>query len=380
MAEDFLLLTPGPTPLAEEVMDALKRPILHHRTPQFQAILQEVAEGLKKLFRTQETVYLMAASGTGAMETAVANLISAGDTAIVIRGGKFGERWGELVEAYGGRAVAIDVTWGQAASPEEIEKVLKANPTAKAVFTTLLETSTGVRSDIKGYAQVTAKTSAVLVVDAISGVGCEALETDQWGIDCVVSGSQKGLMLPPGLAFITLSQKAWKQVEAGSSPRYYFSLPKMKKVWEKKQDTPFTPAIGLIVALSEALKLLLTEGVEQVLARHGKNAEAVRSAMAAMGLEVFSDASCTANGVTAVKVPDGVDGKKLVKMMRDEHGIMIAGGQAELAGKIFRVASMGAIRAEDLRRAIGALEEVLTKLGWKFPQGAGQQALDGAIK
>ncbi|MBI4227198.1 MAG: alanine--glyoxylate aminotransferase family protein [Candidatus Omnitrophica bacterium] len=369
------LLTPGPTPLPPEVLAALGQPIIHHRTPQFQAVLQEVADGLKGVFRTSWPVYLLAGSGTAAMEAAVANLCSRGDDALVLRAGKFGERWGELCAAYGVRVIPLDAPWGRVPSPAQVQQALRDHPSVKGVFATLCETSTGVVEDIRGYAQVVQATPAVLVVDAISGLGAEPLETEAWGVDVVVAGSQKALMLPPGLAFITASPKAWGLIERSTSPRYYLSLPLAKKVWDKEQDTPFTPAITLIVALAAALRVIRQEGLDQILERHRKNAEAIRHAAQAMGLALYAEPSCCSRAVTAVAVPPGVDGKKLVKAMRDQHGITIAGGQSELAGKIFRIASMGHIQPDDIRAAIAALERVLGDLGWTFPTGAGSKAL-----
>ena len=373
------LLTPGPTPLPPDVLAALGQPIVHHRTPQFQAILKEVAEGLQAVFRTSWPVYVFASSGTGAMEAAVVNLLSAGDGAVVIRGGKFGERWGELCQAYGIRAIPLDVPWGQAPAPARVGQALREHPSAKAVFATLCETSTGVAQDVQGYAAVVRGTPAVLVVDAISGLGAERLETEGWGVDVVVAGSQKGLMLPPGLAFITASPKAWRLMGASTAPKYYFSLPLAKQVWEQEQDTPFTPAITLIVALAAALRLIGREGLDRILERHRRHAEAIRHAVQAMGLELYAHPACAAQAVTAIKVPDGIDGKALVRTMRQAHGVTIAGGQAELSGKIFRIASMGYIQAEDIRVAIATLEQVLRELGWTFPARAGTKALEAVL-
>lgn len=374
-----LLLTPGPTPLPPDVLAALGQPIIHHRTPQFRAVLKEVADGLQEVFRTSWPVYLLASSGTGAMEAAVVNLLARGDEAIVLRGGKFGERWEELCEAYGVRVIPLEVPWGRAAAPAQVEALLARHPSVTAVFATLCETSTGVASDIEGYARVVQKTPAVLVVDAISGLGAERLETEQWGVDVVVSGSQKALMLPPGLAFITAGPRAWRLIERSTSPRYYFSLPLAKAVWDKEQDTPFTPAITLIIALAAALRLIRREGLDRILARHRKNAEAIRHAATALGLALFADPACASQAITAITVPAGVDGKKLVKVMRDQYGVTIAGGQAEMAGKIFRIASMGYIQAEDIRRAITTLEQVLKEMGWTFPAGAGTKALEAVL-
>jgi len=368
------LLTPGPTPLPNEVCQAQARPIIHHRTPQFQAILKEVAEGLKYVFQTQNDVFILSSSGTGAMEAAVANLFSAGDTALIIQGGKFGERWTELCKAYGVKTEVIDVEWGKAVSPQEIEKRLQKNPATKAVFTTLCETSTGVTNDIEAIGRVVKATPAALVVDAISGLGAIDLKNDAWGIDMCVSGSQKGLMLPPGLAFISVSVKAWQLIEQSRLPKYYFDLKTAKKAWVST-DTPFTPAISLVIALNESLKLMRADGLENIFTRHRLMADAVRAAAAALGLELFAP-SAASDVVTAVKVPQGVDGEKLVKTMRDTYGVTIAGGQAELKGKVFRIAHMGHIEEFDIIVGISCLEKVLHQMGYHFSFGAGVKAAE----
>ncbi len=338
------LLTPGPTPLPPLVLEAMSRPIIHHRTPQFQEILKEATEGLKYVYQTKNDVFILASSGTGAMEAAVINLLSAGDTALVVQGGKFGERWAEICKAYGINADILDVEWGKAAEPQAIAAKLKANPKIKAVFTTLCETSTGVNNDIEAIGKVVKDSEAVLVVDAISGLGAIDLKTDEWACDMVVSGSQKGLMLPPGLGFISVSAKAWKLIEASKSPRYYLDLRKAKKAIEKA-DTPFTPAITLIIALVEVLKMIKQDGLENVFNRHKKMAEATRAAMKGLGLELFAP-SAASDAVTAVKLPAGLDGEKLVKTMRDTYGVTIAGGQDELKGKVFRIAHKALEEAE----------------------------------
>ena len=368
------LLTPGPTPLPPQVCEALGRPIIHHRTPQFQAVLKEVTEGLKYVFQTKKDVFILASSGTGAMEAAVSNLLSPGDTVITVQGGKFGERWTEIAQAYGINAEVIDVKWGEAVSPSEIEKRLKANPKIKAVFTTLCETSTGAASDIEAIGKTVKDSAAVLVVDAISGLGAIDLKTDAWSVDVVVSGSQKGLMLPPGLGFISLSPKAAKLIESSKCPKYYFDLKEAKKALDKT-DTPFTPAIGLIIALNEALKMMKQDGLENIFARHKKMADAARAAIKALGLELFAPAAAS-DVVTAVVVPAGIDGEKLVKTMRDTDGVTIAGGQAELKGKVFRIAHMGYIEEFDIIAGISCLEKVLTQMGYKFNLGAGVKAAE----
>lgn len=371
MHKDYLL-TPGPTPLPPQVCEAMSRPIIHHRTPQFQAILKEATEGLKYVFQTENDVFILASSGTGAMEAAVANLLSPGDTALTIQGGKFGERWTEICKYYGINTEIIDVEWGKAVAAGEIEKRLKLNPKIKAVFATLCETSTGVDNDIEAIGKVVKDTNAVLVVDAISGLGAINLKTDEWACDIVVSGSQKGLMLPPGLGFISVSHKAWKLIEASKSPRFYFCLKAFKKASDKT-DTPFTPAITLIIALCEALRMIKEPGLDSVFLRHKKMADAVRAAVKALGLELFAPTAAS-EAVTAVKVPSGIDGEKLVKSMRDTYGVTIAGGQSELKGKAFRIAHMGYIEEFDIITGIACLEKVLAKMGYKFELGQGLKA------
>jgi serine---pyruvate transaminase len=368
------LLTPGPTPLPPQISLAMAKPIIHHRTPQFQEILKEAGLGLKWVFQTANDVFIISSSGTGAMEAAVVNLLSCGDTVLVVEGGKFGERWTEITQAYGINAEIINVEWGRAVSPAEIAKRLKSNPQIKAVFTTLCETSTGVDNDIQAIAGVVKESSAVLVVDAISGLGAVDLKTDVWGVDVVVAGSQKGLMLPPGLGFITLSPKAWKLVEAAKSGRYYLDLRKAKKAIDKN-DTPFTSSITLITALNEALKIMQQDGLENIFKRHKTMAQATRSAMKALGLELFAPTAAS-DAVSAVKVPSGIDGEKLVKTMRDTYGVTIAGGQDELKGKVFRIAHMGFIAEFDIITGLSCLEKVLAQMGYKFTLGAGVKAAE----
>jgi len=369
-----ILLTPGPTPLPPQVLEAMARPIIHHRTPQFQAVIKEASDGLKYVYQTANDVFMLASSGTGAMEAAVINLLSPGDTALTVQAGKFGERWTELCKAFGITAEVIDVEWGKAVEAQEIAKRLKANPKIKAVFTTLCETSTGVATDIAAIGKIIKETPAVLVVDAISGLGAIDLKSDEWSCDVVVSGSQKGLMLPPGLGFISASTKAMRLVEASKSPRYYFDLRKAKKALDKT-DTAFTPAITLIIPLVEVLKMIKEDGLANIFARHKKMADATRAAMKGLGLELFAP-TAPSDVVTAVKVPAGIDGEKLVKTMRDTYGVTIAGGQDELKGKVFRFAHMGFIEEFDIITGISCLEKVLTQMGYKFNLGAGVKAAE----
>lgn len=371
------LLTPGPTPLPNEVCQAQARPIIHHRTPQFQAILKSVTDGLKYIFQTTGDVLTLTSSGTGAMEAAVVNLLSAGDTVITVHAGKFGERWTEIAAGYGIKTEVINVEWGKAVNPKEIENKLKANPKIKAVFTTLCETSTGVTQDIEAIGKIVKNYDAVLVVDAISGLGAIDIKTDAWSVDVCVSGSQKGLMLPPGLSFISLSKKAWDKVKESKCPKYYFNLTTAKKAIEKT-DTPFTPAITLVIALDEALKIMRQDGLENIFNRHKKMAHATRLAMKALGLELFAPTAAS-DVVTAVKVPQGIDGEKLVKTMRDTYGVTIAGGQAELKGQVFRIAHMGYIEEFDIIVGIACLEKVLKQMGYAFELSSGVKAAEEAF-
>jgi len=372
------LLTPGPTPIPPRVLETMARPIIHHRTPEFQKIIQEVEEDLKYVYQTKNEVLIFAASGTGAMEGAVVNLLSPGDKALVVRGGKFGERFGEICQAYGIEFIALDVEWGKTADPKKIDDILKKEKKIKAVYVTLCETSTGVAADIEAIARVLKNYEACLVVDAISGLAAVPIKTDEWGVDVVVSGSQKGLMIPPGLAFVSVSPKAWQIIEKSTLPKYYFDFKAYKKAMGKT-DTPFTPAVNLMIALREALKIIKEEGLDVIFERHKKLAFAVRSAVKAMGLELFSP-DAYSDGVTAIRVPQGIDGEKLVKTMRDKYGVGIAGGQDELKGKIFRIATMGYITASDLVVCIATIETVLNEMGYKFQLGSGVRALEETLK
>ncbi len=365
MSQEPILLTPGPSIVPLPVREALGRPIIHHRTKEFQAVLKEAEAGLRVLFGTSQEVLILTSSGTGAMESAVVNLLSAGDEAVVIRGGKFGERWGEICEAFGIKVVNVDPVWGKPLDLAKLQQSLQQHPTVKAVFSTLCETSTGVRFDIAGIkkAITQAGSKALLAVDAISGLGSEPFSMDAFGVDAAVSGSQKGLMLPPGLAFISLSARAWEAVKNSKTPKYYYDLNLAKKAWEST-DTPFTPAVGLVIGLVESLRIILKDGAEKFAAHHGANAHFVRDAIKAMGLELYADPSCASNAVTMFHVPAGVDGKELIKQIQSKHGVIVAGGQGkELVGKVIRIATMGAVGRTELDAGLKALESVLKEMG-----------------
>ena len=366
------LLTPGPSPVPPKVLLSMAQPIIHHRTPQYKKILSEVNEGLRYLFKTENDIFLFAASGTGAMEATVSNLTSPGDKAIVVKGGKFGERFAEICNAYKVEVIPIEVEWGKAVEPSLIEETLKNNKDTKAVFTTLCETSTAVSTDIKTIAAIVKKYDSLLVVDAISALAAVDFETDAWSVDVVVAGSQKAFMLPPGLSFVSVSQKAWKQVKEAKNPRYYFDFLKAKKSLEK-QDTPFTSSVTLVVALKNSLQMIKSEGLDKVLARSKKLARATRQAAEALGLELLAKES-PSDAVTAIKLPENIDGENLVKLMRDKYAVSIAGGQGPLKGKIVRIAHFGYINETDIIKGISCLEAALKEMGYKIDLGQGVSA------
>ncbi len=371
------LMTPGPTPIPFEVLLTQAEPMVHHRTPQYTAIFTEVVEGLKRIFLTANDVITLAASGTGAMEAAVANCFSPGDRVLVCVGGKFGERFGELCEAYGVKTEIYEYEWDRAADPAEVEKRLAADAYIKGVCLTHSETSTGVVNDVEAVGRVVAQTPAILVVDSISGAGALEIRTDDWHVDVLVAGSQKALMTPPGLAAVAVSPKAWELTRKSTSPRYYFDLEKARKKYaEKSPQTPFTPAISLIKAMGRAVELIEEEGLEQVWERHRRLALATRAAVQALGLELYTRDLERAYAVTAVKAPAGIDGSEIVRVLNRDHGVIVAGGQGDLKGKIFRIGHVGYYDINDLLVAVGALEMTLASLGHGFELGAGVAALE----
>jgi aspartate aminotransferase-like enzyme len=369
------LFSPGPTPVPERVLLAMAGPVMHHRDPAYEDLFQEVREGLQYVFQTKNEVLVLASSGTGAMEGAVCNTLSRGDEALVVRGGKFGERWGEICEAYGVNFTPIDVPWGKAVDSLAIEKALDAQPAIKAVFVQASETSTGAMHPIKEIADIVKKRDAtILVVDAISGLGVFDLPMDKWGLDVVISGSQKAFMLPPGLAFAALSPKAWGFVEKSTLPKFYFNFKKEADSTQNNQSQ-FTPAISLVVGLREALRMFQEEGLENVFKRHEQLARATREAATALGLELLAPES-PSNALTAIKAPEGVDGKKLKKNFEDMYGLIIAGGQSQLKGKIIRIAHIGYFQPLDIIQAVSTLELVLKDMGYPVELGKGVKAAE----
>jgi aspartate aminotransferase-like enzyme len=363
------LLAPGPTAIPPEVLLKMAEPIIHHRNPMFEEVVKDVREDLKYVFGTKNEVLIFASSGTGAMEGAVTNMLSPGDKAIVVRSGKFGERWANICKAYGVTSVNIDIPWGDELDPAEVEKVLKANPDAKAVYTQATETSTGAKFPTKEIAAIVKNyPNTLMVVDGITGVGVFALPMDEWGIDILIGGSQKALMLPPGLAFAGVSDKAWGFNKNSKIPKFYFNWVKeLDKL--KENQTNFTPAISLIIGLRESLGIIRKEGLENVYKRIDLLAQATREGAAALGLKIFSKVPSPA--VTAICAPEGVDGQKIYKTLWQKYGVTGAGGQDQLKGKVFRIATLGYADKYDVITAVAALEFTLKDLGYQFPMGAG---------
>ena len=365
-------MTPGPTQLPPEVLLAAARPIIHHRTGAYSELFSRVLGNLKYVFQTENDVINFAASGTGAMESAVVNLCSPGDEVLIASSGKFGERWRDLAEVYGLKADYREYEWGKTVTPGDIEEALAANPAVKAVFVTHSETSTGAVNDIEAIGSIVAATDAVLVSDSISGMGSAELKTDAWQVDVVVAGSQKALMTPPGLAFVSVSDKARGLAEKSTLPKYYFDWQKARKALSGGQpQTPFTPAVSLTVGLDAALGLIRDEGLENLFKRHRILGRASREAVKAMGLELFSPDDDSSSSVTAIKVPEGIDDGKLRSLTRDKYGVQLAGGQGKIKGRIFRIGHCGYYNYSDIIVAITALELALKEMGYTVQPGAG---------
>ncbi|HZL21411.1 MAG TPA: alanine--glyoxylate aminotransferase family protein [Polyangia bacterium] len=366
------LLTAGPTPVPERVLLAMARPILYHRAPAFTDCLREVQEGLKWLIQTKQLPLILAGSGTSGMDAAVCNFLRTGDKAIVIRGGKFGERWGKICQAYGIECVFVDVEWGKSVEPQAVADAIEKNPGVRAVYATASETSTATKHDIEPIAKIVKATDdIILCVDAVTAVGVYDVPMDRWGLDVVCVGSQKALMLPPGLAVVAVSDKAWKANERSNLPRFYLDLMRERKS-QDKGESAFTPAISLVVGLRESLRMLKEETLEGVFHRHERLAKATRAATGGLGLELLS--SSPVNSVTGIRVPSGIDGTAVVKQMRTRYGITIAGGQDHLKGKIVRIAHIGYFSEFDIITAISGLEMTLQDLGFGIRPGAGVAA------
>ncbi len=368
------LLSPGPTAVPERVLLRMAHPMIHHRTPQFSAIFRETKAMLEQVFQTENDALMLASSGSGAMEAAVTNLCSPGDTIIYVNGGKFGERWGKIAERHGVNAVEIRVDWGKAVDPAEVRAALEKHPEARGVFVQASETSTTTEHPVREIAEITRDLpECVTVVDAITALGVIDMPMDAWGLDVVVSGSQKAFMLPPGLAMIALSDKAWRLVEKATCPRFYFDLATERKNQRKGKDTTaWTPAASLIIGLNEVLKMMFEEGLENLYARHTLLAEATRAGVEALGLKLVSERPATS--ATGAYVPEGIDGGAFVKYLRDTMGVTFAGGQEHLKGRIFRIAHLGYYDVFDITTALAAVEIALERFGHPVEMGRGVAA------
>ena len=360
------LRTPGPTPCPDEVLEAMGSSMINHRGPEFGQLIQGLTEKLKQVFMTQSRMYILTASGTGSLEAAVVNTLSPGDKVLAVSVGYFGDRFTDMTRAYGADVRKLDFEWGTAADPEAIRSALSEDPEIKAVLVTHNETSTGITNDLETISKVVkGEFNKLLLVDAISSMGCVPLPTDQWRCDMVCTASQKGLMVPPGLSFISVSEEAWEAREQARMPRFYFDLASAQRYLERGGQTPWTPAVSLCYGLDVALDMLLEEGMDQVFSRHVRTAEMTRRGVKALGLELLAKESDASNTVTAVRIPEGVDGGKLSSLMRTEHSVVLAGAQGPLQGKIFRIGHMGRVGEEDIQEVLNTLEMTLPKVGFK---------------
>lgn len=354
------LRIPGPTPCPPQSLQAMGRQMINHRGVEFAKILNSVTEKLKQAFQTKGDIFLLTGSGTGGLEAAIVNTLSPGDKVLSISNGAFGERFADIAEAYGAEVTRPNFEWGKAVDLDAVEKALKADGNIKAVLATHNETSTGMTNDIKEISTVVKKFDKLLLVDAISSLGCINLPTDDWHCDIVVTGSQKGWMVPPGLAMVSVSEKAWQAHAQAKMPRYYWDFSKAKDYLQKGQ-TPWTPAISIFYALNTTLDLMLSEGLDNIFARHARVAQTARDGVKSLGLSLFPEEEHASNTVTAVNATDKIDVPKLIQMLREEHDVIIAGGQQKLSGKIFRIGHLGLVYEKDIRSVLEALNKALPR-------------------
>jgi aspartate aminotransferase-like enzyme len=366
MSKKRYLLTPGPTPVPPEVLAAISQPVIHHRGPDFKPVYERTLARLREVFRTDQDVLMFGAAGTGAMESAVANLCSPGERVLVVSAGHFGERWRAIASSHGAEVEALEYEWGEIPNAEDVASRLQELGGAKAVFLTHSETSTGVVCDLQPLAAAVGEHGALSVVDAVSSLGAVPLETDAWGLDVVVSGSQKALMTPPGLAMVSVSERAW--AGRGEAPRFYFDWERTRK-GQAALNSPFTPPVSLVAGLDVALGMLVDQGLDAVFERHVRLGRACREGAKAMGLELFSPDDDRSAVVTAIRAPDGIDATELVLGLRDRFGITIANGQGVLKGKIFRIGHIGYFDVFDITTALAAIELVLADLGAEIERG-----------
>ena len=373
------LRIPGPTPLPERVVRAMSRPMIDHRGPEFAAILSEVTQGAKRVFKTKHDLLLLTSSGTGGLESAVANLVSPGDEVVVALCGNFGERFAALAAAYGADVVRLEFEWGQPVDPDDLAQVLERHPRAKVVLLTHNETSTGLTNPLRELARVARDADRIVVVDGVSSISSIAIETDAWGVDVAVSGSQKGWMAPPGLALVSVSERAWAQQATARSPRFYFDW-KEAKAWAEKGMTPFTPAIPVAFALQEGLHMLEEEGLDNVYERHARLARATQSGLKALGFHLYAQEGYRSNTVTSAVPPPGVDVAALRKLLDAKYGVVIAGGQGKMTGKMVRVGHLGAVAEGDVVQVIWALEQALEELDVAPAEGRGVRAVTDSLQ
>jgi serine---pyruvate transaminase len=348
----YTLFTPGPVHVPEDILQEMSRPLVYHREESFTEILNESMKGLKRLFRTKADVYVFTSSGTGAMEAAVANLLSHGDHAIVAICGKFGERWRELVLRFGGYADTLQVPFGKSVPPDELERKLKSDDAAKFVFTTLTETSTGALNDIKAFGKICRANNRILVVEAIGGFGADELCMDDWCVDVATGASQKALYCPPGLSFLAFNDRAWAISEKSKAPRFYFDLRQYRKWLTDKGQTPWTPAISLFYPLNRALGQILQAGPDETWAKHKRVAEYVRKRVVEAGLTIFPEHP--SNALTVIRMPDGIDGSAIVKTVKERDKMLLSNGQAEMFRKVVRIGHMGAVNKIEVTKAFDA--------------------------
>jgi aspartate aminotransferase-like enzyme len=358
------LRIPGPTPCPPEVLKAMSRQMINHRGAEFHQLINDVTEKMKQVFQTKNDLYLLTGSGTGGLEAAVVNVLSPKDKIISVSIGVFGDRWANIAKTFGAEVISVKSEWGKPADPDAIKKAIKDNPDIKAVLVTHNETSTGVTNDLAAISKVVKDAGKLLVVDAISSMSSIDLPVDKWGCDVVVSGSQKGWMVPPGMAMVSVSAEAWKAFAQAKMPRFYWDFGKAKKYLEKSEN-PWTPAVSIVFAFNAGLDMILKEGLQNVFARHARVAKLMRDGAKSMGLTPFVEEKYASNTVTAAIIPAGLDGKKYRQILRDEYEIVITGGQETLDGKILRVGHMGLVTEKEIKELLAAMKATLPKAGFK---------------
>ena len=357
------LRIPGPTPLPDEVLKVLSRQMINHRGPEFKKLQDDVLADLKKLFMTKNDVFLLTGSGTGGLEAGVVNTMSPGDKVLSVSIGVFGDRFAAIAEHFGADVTNLNFEWGKAADPDAVRKALQADPKIKTVLVTHNETSTGVTNDLKAISAVVKEFDKLLVVDAISSLGSIEMPVDDWNIDIAITGSQKGWMVPQGLAMVSVSEKGWQAHAESKIPSFYWDFGKAKD-YLAKGETPWTPAISVVYGLEVSLKMMLKEGLPNIFARHARIAKATRDGIKALGLSLFAEPSHASNTVTSVAKTNGLDTKKLVKLMREQEHVVLAGGQRTLDGKIFRVGHLGWVSDDDIKGLLSSLKKVLPQAGF----------------